>query len=104
MNRIWYATLLLLCIVTIILQGMGLPAYLESVRTTDLGTSPPLPPTMSVAAVTSFVAWIWGLVLTIRQKRWKWVIGCFFLSYMAVGLFAAMRLLRETKPSGMQHV
>jgi len=36
MNHDWYAALLLLCIVTVILQGMGLPEYIQSVRITEL--------------------------------------------------------------------
>jgi hypothetical protein len=104
MNRIWYAVLLLLCIVTVILQGMGLPEYIQSVRVTEFGTSPPVSPVMSVAAITSLVAWIWGLVLAIRQKRWSWLISFFFLSYLAVGLFAALRLFRGTTQSQLQEV
>ena len=36
MNWIWYAALLLLCIGTVILQGMGLPEYIQSVRITEI--------------------------------------------------------------------
>lgn len=104
MNRIWYAALLLLCIGTVILQVTGFPAYVQSVRITEIGTAPPVPLPLSIAGMTGLVAWIWGLILVIKEKRWKWLISFLFLAHIAVGLFAALRLFCGTTQSQLQEV
>jgi hypothetical protein len=97
MNRFWYAVLFVLCVATGVISKLYIPQYTHSVLVEHSTAKTPL--IIYVSALISFVAFIWGLILTFKKKQWKWFVSFIVLNYITIGCYALWNLINSKKIS-----
>jgi hypothetical protein len=98
-QRLPYIGLLIVCLVVILLElSGGYAANVNAVHTVKAGTlfmiTPPLG--MSVS-VLSLVAMIYGVILAILHKQWKWMVLLLLTSYIGAIVYTVFSLIRLGK-------
>ena len=85
--------LLAICILTVFFQLGG--GYSEAIHSVATHRGLNLQPMVVGDSISSLVALIWGVILTIRAKQWKWMLAILFTTYIGAGIYAIYSLIQE---------
>lgn len=89
-----YLVLAALAILALTALLIGMPAYLEGVRSAMDGQRPTGRNTwLTVAFLFGFPAWAWAAVLCYRSRAWAWMLIVTVASYPGVLAFALARFV-----------
>ncbi len=91
MERKWYVGLLAVCLLslTLIIVAIGL-----------LATSPPNEAEPSLAFISTFllanllgfIGWVWGIVLTVQNRHWVWLVFNILIGPLSAAVYSVVRL------------
>lgn len=85
--------LLVICIITAIFQLSG--GYSDAIHSVAIHSGLNLHPLVVGDSISSLIVLIWGVVLTVRAKQWKWMVAILCTTYIGAGIYAIYSLLQE---------
>jgi hypothetical protein len=105
MKRQWAIVfLLVICTIVIVLQLSG--GFAESMQAIKHATPSTIAvpgPRALIIDVLSFVAWVWGLALTARARRWRWLALILVTGYIGGCLYSLVTLFRKVRGESDEH-
>ncbi|MBX5458516.1 MAG: hypothetical protein IRZ31_16615 [Thermogemmatispora sp.] len=105
MKRQWTIVfLLVICTTVIVLQlSGGFAESMQAIKHAMPGTIAVPGPRALIIDVLSFVAWVWGLVLTARARRWRWLALILVTGYIGGCLYSLVTLFRKVRGESDEH-